>query len=129
MDSLAPPLDAFGRYLIERSYEPGLASAKGVLDGRWRDTNSQNLHRRVQGLTIDQRQAVLDLIKQALVSCLHDLLQGVSHDRDRVRMLFDDHDVGDISDGLQGDLFAWLQAYSGDPPPPVDVTLDLDDAE
>jgi hypothetical protein len=72
---------------------------------------------------------VLALIKDALVSCLHDLLHGVSHDRDRVRVLFDGHDVGDISDGLQGDLFAWLQEYSGDAPPPVDVYLDLDDFE
>jgi hypothetical protein len=114
MDSLASPVDAFGGYVIERSYEPGLASATAVLDGRRRDTKRQNLHRRLQGLTIDERLAVLDLIKDALVSCLHDLLHGVSHDGDRVRVLFDGHDVGAISDGLQGDLFVWLQEYSSD---------------
>ena len=126
MDSLAPPLDAFGRYVIERSYEPGLAYAKGVLVGHWRDAESQDLHGRLQGLDIDQQQAVVGLVKRALVSCLHDLLYGVSHDREHVRVLFDGHDVGDISDGLQGDLFAWLQEYSDDPPPAMDVRLDLD---
>jgi hypothetical protein len=116
MDSLTPPLDALGRSIVERAYEPAFDYARGELVGRWRSARSLDLQRVLATLDAAQREAAFDLSKAAVITALHGLLHGVSHGAPRVRLLWDGADVGEISDGLQGDLFAWLEEFSSDPP-------------
>ena len=47
-----------------------------------------------------------------MLTALHGLLHGVSHDEDRIRVTFEGRDVAQLSDGLHGDLFAWIGELS-----------------
>lgn len=118
------PVGAFGRYLMERSYEEGMRSAEGTLEGRSRAAHRLRLTRRLEALDPKQRDAVLLLVQQALVDALHGLLHGLSNDPDSIRLQFDGHDVAEESDGLHGDLFLFLRLlteYSYEPPAVSDL--------
>jgi hypothetical protein len=117
------PVGPFGRYLMERSYDKGIRSAEWTLEGRWRAEDRKRLTQRLTGLEPDEREAVMELVRNALVDSLHGLLHGVSHDQSSIRLTFDGHDVAEESDGLQGDLFVFLRLLSAYP---YDPAIDRD---
>lgn len=106
---------AFGKYLMERSYDEGMRHAEWTLDGKWRAKDLRRLHSQLANLTPEERVAVFKLVRGSLISALHGLLHGLSHDEDRIRLLFEGHDVSAESDGLHGDLFLFLRALSAYP--------------
>ncbi len=109
-------------YLMERSYDEGVRTAEKTLEGRWRAEPSRRLTSRLASLTHDEREAVMELVRDALVSAHHGLLHGISHDTELIRVLFDGHDIAQDSDGLQGDLFLFLRLLSTYPyEPPLDL--------
>jgi hypothetical protein len=57
------PVGAFGRYLMERSYDEGMRSAEWTLDGRWRA--AVRLTERLAALDRDEREAVMQLVQDA----------------------------------------------------------------
>src|SRR4051794_25510425 len=83
----------FGRYLMDRSYDVGVRSAEGTLAGQWKARNHQELARRLEGLTEDERAAVTALARDALVAALHGLLHGVSHDQTLIQVFFEGQDI------------------------------------
>jgi hypothetical protein len=115
-------IGAFGRYLMERTFDEGVWSADLVLNGNPASPSDQALRERLRDLTADERQAVAELARDAVISALHGLLHGLSHDEDRIRLLFDGLDVAAASDGLHGDLFIWLRELSKYP---YDVSADM----
>lgn len=106
----------FGAYLMERAFDVGMDAATGTLGARWRSEEMQALGRRLAGLAVDEREAVVELVRESLVAALHGFLHGVSHDEDRIRLVFEGHDLAPESDGLHGDLFWWLRDLSRYPP-------------
>lgn len=112
----------FGKYLMERSYDEGMRDAEWTLAGRWRAKDKQDLAQRLERLSVDQREAVMEVARGALIAALHGLLHGLSHDEERIRLLFEEHDVAQESDGLHGDLFLFLRRLSEYP---YDVRADL----
>lgn len=112
---MAGPVGHFGAYLMECCFDEGMDSALGTLEGKWKSDESMALTRRLASLSADQREAVVALVRDSLIAALHGLLHGLSHDEDRIRLLFDGHDVASESDGLQGDLFDWLRDLSRHP--------------
>jgi hypothetical protein len=115
----------FGKYLMERSYDVGMREAEWTLAGRWRSSGSRDLSEQLARLTDDERAAVMALVRGALVAALHGLLHGLSHDQEQIRLLFEEHDVAQESDGLHGDLFLFLRLLSSYP---YDVREDPDGA-
>jgi hypothetical protein len=112
---LSGPVGGFGKYLMERSYDEGMRSAEWTLAGRWRVEYRKRLTERLARLEQDERDAVLEIVRTALVDSLHGLLHGIAHDGDRIRLLFEGHDVAAESDGLHGDLFLFLRLLSAYP--------------
>lgn len=106
---------AFGKYLMERSYDEGMRHAEWTLDGKWNAEELRQLHSELANLTPAERRAVMELVRASLISALHGLLHGLSHDEDRIRLLFEGHDVSAESDGLHGDLFLFLRTLSAYP--------------
>ena len=112
---LSGPVGAFGKYLVERSYDEGMRSAEWTLAGRWRGESRRQLTERLGRLDDDEREAVTELVQSALIDSLHGLLHGLAHDGDRIRLLWEGHDVSSESDGLHGDLFLFLRLLSAYP--------------
>lgn len=112
---MAGPVGRFGAYLMERSFDKGMDSALGTIEGKWKSAEKLALTRRLASLSADQREAVVALARNSLIAALHGLLHGLSHDEDRIRLLFEGHDVASESDGLHGDLFDWLRDLSQHP--------------
>jgi hypothetical protein len=109
---LASPAGAFGRYLVERCYEPGITEAVKTLDGTWAAEPLRRLHARLQELTEDEAAAVLELARNSVVTALHGLMHGLSHDENLIKVNFAGANVADHSDGLHGDLFVFLKMSS-----------------
>ena len=102
----------FGAYVMERAFDPGMDSVIGHLEGRWRDDKSRDLSRRLNSLTADEREAVVAVARESVIAALHGLLHSLSHDEDRIRLMFEGCDVAALSDGLHGDLFFWMRHLS-----------------
>jgi hypothetical protein len=105
-------IGAFGRYLMSTAYDVATEDTNRVLSGQRSDANARALHERLKELSEDEKAAAQELARQAVVSALHGLLHGLSHDDDRIRLLFDGEDVAQASDGLHGDLFVWMRDLS-----------------
>jgi hypothetical protein len=119
------PVGAFGKYLMERSYDEGMRSAEWTLDGRRRAEAHRRLTERLVRLDPDEREAAIELVRLALIDSLHGLLHGLSHDTASIRLIFDGHDVAEESDGLHGDLFLFLRLLSAYPyDPGIDLHLE-----
>ena len=114
----------FGRYLMERSFDPGVWTASSLLDGTLRADSDQALSKRLQTLTADQRDAVLALARKSVIAALHGLLHGLSNDENVIQLFFEGENIAKESDGLHGDLFWWLRDLSKYP---YDVESDLPD--
>jgi hypothetical protein len=82
------------------------------------------LSERLAVLYRDEREAVMQLVQDALVASLHGFLHGLSHDADSIRLLFDGHDVAKESDGLHADLFLFIRLLSEYPEPCVELNRD-----
>jgi hypothetical protein len=106
---------AFGEYLMKNAFDVAIADTRLVLGGTAASPSARDLHARLGGLTDDQRLAVEHLARDAVVSALHGLLHVLSHDEQRIKLIFDGEDVAAASDGLHGDLFAWMRHLSGFP--------------
>jgi hypothetical protein len=120
---LGGPVGNFGRYLMERAYDTGMRSAEGTLSGHWKSARAQELTHRLAGLSADEQDAVMAVVRGALIAALHGLLHGLSHDEKEIQLLFEGHNVAQESDGLHGDLFLFLRLLSAYP---CDSEDDLD---
>jgi hypothetical protein len=105
-------MGAFGRYLMERTFDQGVWCTDLVLNGEPASAAQRTLSERLRDLTVDERHAVAELTRDALIAALHGLLHGLSHDEDQIRLLVNGVDVAAASDGLHGDLFTWLREAS-----------------
>ncbi len=105
------PTGRFLRYLLVRSYARPLRDAAAVLEGTAAGPEAKVLHEALSTLTVEQRQAISALVKDALEGSIHNFLHALSHDQDQIRLLFDGEDVAEHSDGLHGDLFIWLDHF------------------
>lgn len=106
---------AFGEYLMRNAYDVAIADTRNLLEGTAASAAAQDLHARLGSLTDDQRQAVAEVARDAVVSALHGLLHSLSHDKQRISLTFDGADIAAASDGLHGDLFVWMRDLSAYP--------------
>ena len=102
----------FARYFVERTYDSGMASALGTLEGRWKAPSLQELQAKCASLSREQRQVVIEVVQDALIAAAHGFLHGLSQDEDLIQLLFEGEDMAAESDGLQGDFFWWLRDLS-----------------
>lgn len=105
-------IGAFGTYVMSQAYDEAIRDTQLVLSGNAAGPKGRRLHERLKALSDDQRQAAAELARDAVMSALHGLLRGLSHDADQIRLLFRGEDVAQASDGLHGDLFVWIRDLS-----------------
>ena len=112
--SLSGVVGAFGDYLMKAAYDVAVSDTRMVLNGEGASEQARTLHARLASLADDERRAAAELARQAVVSALHGLLHGLSHDEDRIVLTFDGENVAAASDGLHGDLFRWIDELSSE---------------
>jgi hypothetical protein len=105
-------IGAFGSYLMSTAYDVAIRDTNRVLSGHGRDARGRALHKRLKRLSDDEMAAARELARRRAVSALHGLLHGLSHDEERIQLIFDGEDVARSSDGLHGDLFTWMRDLS-----------------
>jgi hypothetical protein len=105
-------IGAFGSYLMSTAYDVAIKDTNRILSGRAKRAKNRALYERLDVLSADEKAAAQELARNAVVSALHGLLYGLSHDEDRIRLFFDGENVAQRSDGLHGDLFIWMRDLS-----------------
>lgn len=103
-------LGGFGRYLMSHSVDEAIRATRRVLDGTAAAEVDRQLHERLGSLNDDQRAAIEEVARNAVVEALHGLLHGASCDE--LRILYRGVDVAAESDGLHADLFIWIRELS-----------------
>lgn len=117
-------LDAFGRIISQHLRDPAIDYVDGLIAGHWKAPALQPLQQAVSNLATDQQQVMRRVVIAAIDAAVHDFLFHLQQQRDfddNIRLLANDVDVVDESDGLQGEVFGddgWFARFSAFGAPP-----------
>jgi hypothetical protein len=112
------PLDRLGRFVMERARDRGLASHTAVESGNAKAPALGRLVNGLAALSEEQRVLVRACVTRAVDATIHHLLFALSEENDferRVRLLVDDENAAELSDGLQGEAYGnggWIARFS-----------------
>ena len=109
-------VETFGRLLMKCARDDTLAGLRRVLAGTMRDRFSQWLHERAQQLGQKARDLLLVFADAAVDKCLFNLMCMIEDHADVLTLMVKSGDetveLRRVSDGLQGDSFSWIRAFS-----------------
>jgi RHS repeat-associated protein len=114
-------LERFGRTLVERVRDGSISDCEMIVDGRAKALALANLYARLGALNEEQRMAIHELIVKCVDITIHHPLWML--DQEKWINVAVDTDTGtvpslrEISDGLIGDKFEWIEQFSNKPQP------------
>lgn len=112
-------LQIFGRFLMEHLRDRGIFYYEYLDQGKWK--THQELQTGLASLSAEQREIVRQCVFHAVNNGLHDFLFRLSvnfdtttdnPEADSIKILVNGIDIAQVSDGLQVDLFEWIEKYS-----------------
>ncbi len=108
------PLQKFGQFLISRCRDRGIEYFEKLAQGQWKAPALQELQAQLQGFNEQELLVIRQCVVSAIDGVLHDLLFAVQeHERDKaIQILVDGNNIAELSDGLHGDLFTWIDMFS-----------------
>ncbi|AIQ14308.1 hypothetical protein [Paenibacillus durus] len=109
-------LDIFGKLLIENLRDQSIDYFDKLVQGEWKAPSLQSLQTELKTFNEDQ----LDILRRAFISSLdsglHDFLFKLQEvNEDGIRIIINEQNLADLSDGLHGELFTedgWLKRFS-----------------
>lgn len=112
-------LDRFGELLMKRVRDEAITDWDMIVDGRMKDTRSQEIRKQLSGFSQEQIGILKELYPQVVDTVLHHLLWTLEQE-DSVDVIVKDDDKGtcnirETSDGLPGELYSedgWIMRYS-----------------
>ena len=109
---MAGPVGRFGAYLMKRSFDTGMDTGIGILEGHSRSQKLKDLSAPLNSLTAHEREAVIAVVRESLIAALHGLLHGLSHDEAHIR-LRGSPPHRRLHPDRSGEHPGWLRAPSG----------------
>ncbi|PRR79748.1 hypothetical protein [Clostridium vincentii] len=118
MSDIYNPLDKFGQFIVENMRDRGIDYYDKLVQGSWKASSLKLLQENLN--QFDEKQ--LCIIRQCIVSSIdtatHDFLfalQESSDLNDDIQIIVDGHNVAELSDGLDEELYSeygWYDKYS-----------------
>jgi hypothetical protein len=111
-----PEVDTFGELIVTQLRDTTLDFFDGLAYGRWRAPATRRLQVDLAALSSEQR----EVVRRCVVACvdrgIHDFLFALHEAQrgDEVTIIVDGHNVAELSDGLQGELYGeqgWIARF------------------
>ncbi len=119
-----PALDELGRILMTRVRDVAIQECRAIVNGQMKSKRAMDLHQLVNQVGHGARELLLAFVPEVVDTTLHHLLWTLEQIADdeppaiQVLVRVGDEvvpNIAEVSDGLCGDLFTWVENYSTEP--------------
>jgi len=113
------PLDKFGKFIVENMRDKGIKFYENLAQGLWKAPSLKLLQEELKQFDEEQLSIIRQCIVSSIDNSVHDFLFALQESSDMnndVQIVIDGHNIGELSDGLQGELYTedgWYSKYSG----------------
>lgn len=107
-------LEYFGEKLIKEVRDETISSLDMMIDGKMKGITAQQVKEKISIFNEDQLSVIKWLIPKITDLGLHNLLVMIEQNDD-IKVLVEENDIKEISDGLDGELYAedgWIEGFS-----------------
>jgi hypothetical protein len=111
-------LDKFGKFVINVLRDKQIDHFNGLIEGKWRSKKAQRLYHKLSKFDRDEKKVIADVVEDILTNATHDLLFAIQVENSLetgLKVMMDNKNVAELSDGLHGELFedqGWIQRFS-----------------
>lgn len=109
-----PPLDKFGKFVVENFRDKGIAFAEGLLKKHWKVPSLLDMQNEISKLDNIQKAAFIRAVTETIDGALHDFLFAIQETND-IQILVDGQNIVELSDGIHGEAYSdegWFAKYS-----------------
>jgi hypothetical protein len=118
MSDINNPLNKFGEFIVENMRDRGIGFYDKLSKGLWKAPSLKLLQEELKQFDEEQLAIIRQCIVASIDNSVHDFLFALQESSDMdndVQVVVDGHNVGKLSDGLQGELYTedgWYSKYS-----------------
>lgn len=118
MSDINDPLNKFGKFIVENMRDKGIEFYDKLAQDLWKAPSLKLLQEDLKQFNEEQLLIIRQCIVASIDNSVHDFLFALQESSDMnkdVQVVVDGHDVGKLSDGLQGELYTkdgWYSKYS-----------------
>jgi hypothetical protein len=118
MSDINNPLNKFGEFIVENMRDRGIEFYDKLSKGLWKAPSLKLLQEELKQFDEEQLSIIRQCIVASIDNSVHDFLFALQESSDMdndVQVVVDGHNVGKLSDGLQGELYTedgWYSKYS-----------------
>jgi hypothetical protein len=109
-----PPVDKFGKFIVENLRDKGINFAVGLLERHWKAPSLLEMQNEIANLSNTQKRAFIKAITQTIDGAMHDFLFALQEIND-IQILVDGQNIVELSGGIHGEAYSdegWFAKYS-----------------
>jgi len=109
-----PPVDKFGKFIVENLRDKGIDFAEGLLRKQWKSPSLNDMQNEIATLNDTQKTAFIKAVVQTIDGAMHDFLFALQETND-IQILVDGQNIVELSDGINGEAYSdegWFSKYS-----------------
>ncbi|RDU23586.1 epimerase [Anaerosacchariphilus polymeriproducens] len=107
-------LDYFGNKLMKEVRDETISSLDMMIDGKMKGSTAQQIRGKISTFNEEQLMTIKWLITKITDLSIHNLLMMIEQNDD-IKVMVDDNDIKEDSDGLEGELYTedgWISRFS-----------------
>ena len=108
----------FGEFLMKNYRDKALKTLEMAMNNQWKSEAFEEFQSFLQTLNESQQELLFSGFQRLIDNALHDLLFGLqeeNHFASRIKILVDEHNVLEVSDGIHGEQYSkdgWIEKFS-----------------
>lgn len=109
-----PPVDKFGKFIVENLRDKGIDFAQGLISRHWKAPDLLDMQNEIANLNNIQKIAFVKAITETLDGAMHDFLFALQ-ERNDIQILIDGQNIVELSDGIHGEAYSedgWITKFS-----------------
>ena len=109
-----PPVDKFGKFIVENLRDKGIDFAEGLLSKHWKAPSLLDMQNEIANLNDIQKTAFIKAVTETIDGAMHDFLFALQEIND-IQILVDGQNIVELSDGIHGEAYSsdgWFEKYS-----------------
>lgn len=114
--AMAEEVRTFGKLFAKYAYSGTLDDLSRHIDGRCTAPRIVEMRKKLESFSPEQIETLKLFIKEAVTTCMFNTMIMIN-ESDEIKLLTDsgcgEKELREISDGLEGDLWGWLEWFGG----------------
>lgn len=107
-------LNDFGKILITETRDRAIKNMEKIIDGTMKGITAKLVQEKIVNFTEEQKEILKYLVTLTVDTTLDSFLWMVE-EQDKIKIMYDNTNIKEISDGLSGELYAengWIEKFT-----------------